>query len=97
MDITIYTSKLGGGQLLGFKHLYIELYYKAMPGKQGQAKIKKQKQPLNSQVSKLVCVSTLIFSQKKILLWIYSCFIHNSKMFGNVDFHIPEHIQRNKF
>ena len=44
MDITIPTSKLAGGggvQLLGFKHLYPELYYKAMPGKQGHAKIRK--------------------------------------------------------
>ena len=68
-----------------------------MPGKQGQAKIKKQKQPLNSQFNKSVCVSTLIFSQKKISLGTYSCFIHKSKMFGNVDFHIPQHTKRNKF
>ena len=67
-----------------------------MPPKQGQQRIRKHKWPLNSQVKKPVHVPTLTFFIEEISLWTYSSFIHDSKMFGNIDFHIPQQIKRNK-
>lgn len=64
--------------------------------KPDQSRIRKQNWPLSGQ-HKSVCALTLLnFFIEEISLWGYSCFLHNFKMLGNIDIHIPQHIRRNK-